>query len=165
MLDPSLYREIEADPGALREATVIVALAGLARGVGSDTGEGFVAFAGAFLTGFAMWLTASVVVWLIGVRSFGFRASYRELLRTLGFAASPLIGLVFCAVPFGLLSGSLWVLLHSVAILGFVIAVREALRVPTAQALWICFLGLAVGVGLLFVLALLILGESVPHFL
>lgn len=159
-LDRAIYREIDADPGALGDAAVIVALAGVARGLAVGVDEGFVASFAAFLAGFVLWGTASAVVWSIGVRSFGFRAGYRELLRTLGFAASPLVWLFVCALPLGWLTSILWVGLHGLAILAFVTAVSEALHIPTAKALWVCFLALAVGVGALFVAALLLVGES-----
>ena len=38
-----------------------------------------------------LWCVATTLVWAIGVRRFHYTSSYPELLRTLGFAAAPLL--------------------------------------------------------------------------
>jgi hypothetical protein len=158
--DASVYDEIEADPDALGQAVLVVALAGLARGVGAFGQDGWVGLVLGFLGGFVVWGFAAWIIWLVGVKSFAYTSDFHELLRTLGFAATPLFGLVFCALPLGPLSPLVSVAAHGAAALAFFISARQALDVSTERALVVCALALALSLVLVFMLSVLFVGTA-----
>ena len=160
-LDARVFSEVEADPSALAQATVLVVLGGIARGVGAIAEEGLPGILNGTLFGVAIWLAAAALIWAIGVRRFEYTSSYRELLRTLGFAAAPLVFLALCALPLGPLADVVWSIAHAWAILALVVAAREALDVSTQQALVVCVLSLLVALALLFLLGILFVGRGV----
>lgn len=154
-LDASLYEEAEGDPGALVQAALVVALGGAARGVGFFPDEGWAGLFGSTVAGLLMWLVAACTIWAIGVVRLGGTSDYPELLRTLGFAAAPLVWLALCALPLGMVSTGIWWLAHGLAIVAMVAAIRAALDVTTERALLVCLLALGMGLVVLFVVGLL----------
>jgi hypothetical protein len=159
-LDRALFAEVAAEPEAITQALVMVALAGLARGIGALPYEGFYGLVGGTLAGFLLWLLCAAAVWAIGVGAFAGRADYPELLRTLGFASAPLFALVLTALPLGPGAAVIWWAAHLMALVAFTIAVRESLELPSARALLVCALSL--GLGLLALLWLGILFVASP---
>ena len=157
LLRPAAYSAVRSDPHALTQAAAVVLLAGLGRGLGVFPEEGWIGVVGGTALGLVMWMIASVLVWAIGVRGLGHGAGFPELLRTLGFAAVPLPGLVVCAAlgPPG--SRWVWGLFHAWSTLAFALAVRTALGVPTLRALWICAAALASALALLLTAATFLL--------
>lgn len=147
-LDPELYDEVEQDPRLGWEALWVVLLVSVAGGfgIGWPSPAGVALAALAIFAGWIAW--AAVTTWL-GTRVFPSaetRCDLPEMLRTLGFAASPgllgLLGLVpetrFAAFAVGLL----WMLLATV------LAVREALDyASTARALLVCAVGWVLQLG------------------
>jgi hypothetical protein len=160
-LDASVYEEVEHDPSALAQAALVVGLAGLARGIGALAQEGLGGVVAGLAGGFLIWGVCAAVIWLIGVKSFGYTSDFRELLRTLGFAAAPLLWLVIGAVPLELVARVAWPIAHGLAILALVIAARQALDVSTGHALWVCVLAVALGLLVLLLLGILFLGSAV----
>ncbi len=158
-LDVRVYREVEADQGALAQAALMVLLGGLARGIGAVGEEGLVGLVGAPLIGLLIWLVSAAVVWTIGVRSFGYTSDYRELLRTLGFAAAPLLWLALCALPLGAAQTAVWFAAHALSLVALVLAVREALDVGLERALIVCALALLVSLVALFLIGILLVGR------
>jgi hypothetical protein len=140
-LDASVYAEVEHHPAAIVQAAVIVALAGVARGlVALATGDPFGVTA-SLVIAFASWGIVTALLWLVGVVFDHDTSTFLELLRTVGFAASPLILLVLAALP--LLSAPAPVLvikalLHVAAAVALVVAAREALDVSTRRSIVIC---------------------------
>jgi hypothetical protein len=157
-LDGSVFEDVENDPGAMGQATLLVIAAGLARGVGALPEEGVWALVGSPLVAIATWLGGSVLIWGIGVKRFEYTSDYPELLRTLGFAAPPLLFLVLCALPIGVVALWVWFVAHAWATLVMVVAVREALDVTGIRALIVCALAFGVTLMLLFVVGLLFMG-------
>jgi hypothetical protein len=155
-LDPRLFDEVEEDPRGLLQAVWIVLVAGLSRGglgLSAEHAPGVVAsVAGAII----LWLVATGLLTTVGVRWLHGVTDFREMLRTLGFAAVPL----WLLAPVVLLEGHAHTavvgLVHLWAIAAAVIAVRQALDVGTARALAACGLSLALAIGLLLLL-------GVPH--
>src|SRR6266571_2186304 len=107
-LEVPLYEEVEADITATNQALLVVVLAAVASGIGAAIG-GVVGGTNAgglvgllilgilrALLGWAVW---SYVVYFVGTRFFGGTATYGELLRTLGFADSPSVLMVFSFIP------------------------------------------------------------------
>lgn len=141
-LNPAVYEEVEADKNATGQATLVVVLASVAAGIGSlEFGLGglVVGTLGALLS----WYVWAYLTYFIGARFFPepqTSADHGELLRTLGFAASPGILRVFGAVPYlpviVLLITGIWTLVTTV------IAVRQALDYKsTGRAIGVCIVG------------------------
>jgi hypothetical protein len=143
-LDPLLYEEVEADKGATGQALAVVALAGLAAGVGTvgqfgGYGRVFWGMVGALIA----WFIWALLTYWIGTRILPepqTRANLGELLRTLGFASAPGLIRVLGVLP-GLteiifLIASVWMLI------AMVIAVRQALDfTSTWRAVGVCAVG------------------------
>jgi hypothetical protein len=160
-LDSSVFEEVEHDAGALPQAAFIVALAGLARGIEMLSEQGWIGAAACLVAGFVLWLAVTAAVTAIGVRMLGCSSSFLELLRTLGFAAAPLVALVICGLPLGAAGTALSVLIHAAGLGALVLAVRQALDVDTTRALLVCMGAIAFGLALLFLLGTLLLGGPV----
>lgn len=149
------FEDVELDAHAMGQAIAVVVIAGLARGVGAFAAEGWAGLFGGAVLGLAVWLCAGVLIWGVGVRRFGYNADFPELLRTIAFAAAPLVFLALCAAPLGGLEVWLQIGVHSWATLALVVAVREALDVSWNRALVVCSLALALTLGVLFVVSFL----------
>jgi hypothetical protein len=159
-LDIAIYEEVEADRSATGQALAVVLLSSLAAGFGSGS------LGGVSLTNILFICTLSLLVWAawalltyeIGVHVLpepATRADVGELLRTLGFAATPGFLRVFAILPGAAIPTfivtSIWMLAT------MVVAVRQALDyTSTARAIAVCVLGwvlataIAVVIGLAF---------------
>jgi hypothetical protein len=155
-LDAAIYEEVEADPTATGQAMAIVVLSSLAAGIGA---RGFgssissVAFFG--IVALMSWATWALVMFEIGSRIMPdpeTRTSPGELLRTLGFAATPGLSSLLGVVPG--ITTRVFVLVWLWMLLAMVVAVRQALDYrSTAKAVAVCVLG-----GVLSVVIAVILG-------
>jgi hypothetical protein len=157
-LDGRVFEEIKGDPRALPQALLVVVVVGLARGVGSAPDEGLVGLVGSPLLALLAWLVGTALVWGIGVKRLACTADYAAVVRVLGFAAVPLLLLVFCVLPLGAATAWIWVGAHGWSLLVLIVAVREALDASLEQALVVCILALGVTLGILFVLGLFLVG-------
>lgn len=147
LLDADLYEEVESDPHLGWQALVVVILVSLAGGfgVGWPRPGGIVLGAGILFAGWIGW--AAVSTWL-GTQVFPEAetdSNFQEMLRTIGFAASPGLVYLLGLVPetrlpaFSL--GTLWMLAATV------VAIREALDYDsTARAVLVCSIGWVVQV-------------------
>lgn len=151
MLDVETYEEVEHDPDATLHAAGVVAIVAICAAVGgASSGEGGII--GRPIASLLGWLVWSAVTFLIGTRLFGGSATWGELLRTIGFAHSP--GVLFLAAGAPVLgayvgaAASIWMLIAGL------IAIRQALDVPTGEALMTAFLGWVAGVAVGFVLTI-----------
>jgi hypothetical protein len=80
------------------------------------------------------------LVYFIGTRLFGGTATWGELLRTLGFAASPGLLYIFGLIP---LLGTIVVIVVGIWVLVcVVVAIRQALDVSTGKAILAGLLGM-----------------------
>ena len=132
MLDAATYEDVEADRAATPQALAVVVLSSLAAGIGARGPSGGAAalqfFAGTSVIALMAWAAFALVTFEVGARVLptkDTRVDVGELLRTLGFAATP--GLI---QVFGVLPGAtvpvftlaiVWTLAASV------VAVRQAL--------------------------------------
>ncbi|HEY7288593.1 MAG TPA: YIP1 family protein [Vicinamibacterales bacterium] len=158
MLDITTYEEIEADRSATLQALTVVLLSGLAAGIGARGSSGAAAtlafFTTASVVALLTWASFALLTFEIGARilpTADTRVTVSELLRTLGFAATP--GLL---QVFGIFPGAT-ALVFTVAIVwslaASVVAVRQALDYSsTRRALAVC--GLALLLSLPFALVL-----------
>ena len=138
-LDVKTYEEVEADPGALGQAVVVVVLSSIAAGVGSGEGRIIVGALGALIA----WLIWAFLTFVIGTKLLPqpeTKADVGQLLRTVGFAASPGLLRVFGFIP---LIGDIVMLVVSVWMLAsMVVAVRQALDyTSTWRAVGVCVVG------------------------
>lgn len=157
-LDVHVYEEVEADRTAMGQAMAVVVLSSIAAGVGSGFTLGNL-LAGAIgaLIGWFIW---AFLTYLIGTKLLPqpqTRADPGELLRTIGFSASPGVLRVFGLVP---ILGGLIVLIAEVWMLvAMVIAVRQALDyTSTWRAVGVCVVGWLVLVAITVVIGFGILG-------
>jgi hypothetical protein len=140
-LRAATFEEIEHDPPALWQAALVVGLAGVARGLVAVVDGDPVGIVGSIIVAYFAWLIVCTVLWIVGVVIDRDTSTFFELLRTIGFAAAPILLLVVAAIP-GLASPSLaivakWIT-HLAAAAALVIAARQALDVSTARAVVIC---------------------------
>ena len=141
-LDPATYEEVEHDPDAIGQAVAIVVVASIAAGIGNagHGQSGILAGAAASLIGWVVW---AAVTWLVGTRLLpgpATEADFGQLLRTIGFSATPgaLAVLGFLPVVGGLvaLAAAIWQLA------AMVVAVRQALDYEsTGRAIAVCAIG------------------------
>ena len=141
-LDANTYEEIEADPAALGQAMTVVVVSSLAAGIGAAR-EGALALAAGAGVALLGWFVWALLTYLIGARLIPepqTQADLGQLLRTIGFAASPGILRVFGVVPvvgwLVVLAAALW------QFAAMVIAVRQALDYKsTGRAVAVCAIG------------------------
>jgi len=149
LLDASAYEDVEGDRGATRQAVGVVVLASAAAGVGSFENNGWSGIPVITLASLAGWWLWAGITCFVGTRVLPKPetvADVGELLRTIGFAASPGLLLVLAAIP-PLASVTfpvcgLWMLV------AMVIGVRQALDYEgpggTARAVAVCAIGFPV---------------------
>lgn len=158
-LDAAIYEEVESDPDATAQAMTVVVLSAVAMGIGAHgLGGGPSSIAVFGVIALVTWAAWALLMFEIGVRILPTRETRSnpyELLRTIGFAATPGLCAVLAAVPgvtVPVLVGS-WVWM----LLAMIVAVRQALDFrSTARAVAVCVLGwalaltMAIGLGLIF---------------
>jgi len=142
VLNGGMYEELEANPATTTEALAVVVLASVAWGVGAAGRGGSDLPAIAIATGIAviLWMAWAMLAFQVGTRLLAgprTHATWGELLRTTGFAASP--GLLAILAP---LSGARALVLTVSLIWMFaatVVALRHALDYGgLSRALAVC---------------------------
>jgi hypothetical protein len=162
MLDPATFEEVEADSSATPQAMAVVVFASLAAAIGarglSDGPATLSFFATTGVIALLGWATWALVTFEIGARILptpDTRVDPGELLRTLGFAAAPLLVQVLAVLPGARVPvftvTTIW------AIAASVVAVKQALDyTSTWRALAVSGLGIVLAVAVAFVLGLLV---------
>jgi len=156
-LDPTLYEEVEADKATMSQALGVVLLTGLATGISGMGRAGLGGLVSGALWGVIAWLVGSLVMYYVGTRWFAdekTQADYGQMLRTLGFAASPGILRIFGII--GSLRGLMFWGTSFWMIATMVIAVRQALDYSTtSRAVIVSLIGFVIQIvlGWLFLLA------------
>ena len=144
-LNVATFEEVEADRGATGQAMLVVVLSAVAAGIGAwgEPGNGFLKMAFISLVAWFVW---AFLTWLVGTKILPgpeTSADMGQLLRTIGFAASPGILRVFAGLPgvgpvIGFIA-SVWMLI------AMVVAVRQALDYrSTGRAVAVCIVGFLV---------------------
>lgn len=152
-LDAAVYEEVEADHTALGQAAGVVVLAAIATALGSPAAHGGGGFVGGVVGSLIGWFLAAGVIWLIGVVAMKCTSDYGELLRTLGFASAPSLIMIVGVIPF--LGRPVTLIAWVWGLAAYVVAVRQALDVSTARAIFVCVLAFAVTILATLLLALL----------
>jgi hypothetical protein len=147
-LEVPLYEEVEADVTATNQALLVVLLVAVANGIGQAIGaslEGNSAalvgrLIGGILQGLIGWAVWSYVVYFVGTRFFGGTATYGELLRTLGFAESPSVLMIFSFIP--VLGGILALVVGIWTLVSSFIATRQALDIDNTKTVFTILVGI-----------------------
>ncbi|MCD6570722.1 MAG: YIP1 family protein [Deltaproteobacteria bacterium] len=142
-LDVNLYEEVEADKGALGQATWVVILSSIAAGIGSIGIGGPTGILMAIVTALIGWYVWAFLTYFIGTKLLPepqTKADYGELLRTIGFSSSPglirILGIIPGLRALVFMVASIWMLV------AMVIAVRQALDyTSTLRAVGVCLIG------------------------
>ena len=158
-LDVAIYEEVEADPSATGQALAVVLLSSLAAGIGARGVGGMSVVNVIFVSTISLlaWATWAVVVFEIGGRLMPepqTRVDVGQLLRTLGFAATPGMLRVFGFLPGATIPAfaiaAVWMLL------AMVVAVRQALDYKsTSRAVAVCALGWVLAIAIALTLGML----------
>jgi hypothetical protein len=143
-LEVPLYEEVEADLTATNQALLVVVLVAVASGIGAGiAGASSGGLVGRLVFGLLSaligWAVWSYVVYFVGTRFFGGTATYGELLRTLGFAESPSVLLIFSFIP--VLGGILSVVVGIWTIVTSFIATRQALDIDNTKTFFTILIG------------------------
>ncbi len=137
-LDASTFEEVEGDESATSQAALVVGMVAVASAVGGVGGGARGVVAG-LLSAFLGWLVWSGITFLVGDRLLGGKATWGELLRTLGFAQAPGVLFVLGVVPvlgvFVRLAVSVWILVAGI------VAIRQALDFTTGKAIATAVIG------------------------
>ena len=157
-LDAATYEEVEADTTATPQAMLVVVLASVAGGVGAIRAMGVGGVLLAALASLIGWYVWAFVTYFVGTRILPgakTEADVGQLLRTIGFSASPGLIRVLGIVPgLGTLVqfvASLWMLV------AMVVAVRQALDYEsTGRAVAVCVIGFVLNFAVLFLLGKLL---------
>jgi hypothetical protein len=163
-LDVAIYEEVEADPQASIQAAIVVVASSVAAGVGArgfadNTAVNIAIVSIAALMGWACW---ALVILQVGGRLLPepqTAVDVGQLMRTIGFAATPGLVRVFGFVPGvalpAFIVASIWMLL------AMVVAVRQALDYSTTgRAVLVCVIGWMLSIAVALVLGLF-LGPTV----
>jgi hypothetical protein len=157
-LDAATYEEVEADTGAMGQAMGVVALSAVAGGIGAIGDGGMGGFVPMVIAGLLGWYLWAFLTWLVGTKLLSTpetSADMGQLLRTIGFSASPGILRAFGFLP---MLGPLVTLVSGVwMLIAMSIAVRQALDYKsTGRAVAVCvigflfYLGFVVGIATMF---------------
>lgn len=133
-LDADLFEEVEHDLSAGPQALAVVLLASACGGTGNLLAAWLIGLEPRPWPSFVVMVAGFVVAWVvwsfltmaIGTSFFGGCADMGEMQRALGFAAAP--GLLMLVPGVGALVGIPW------ALMGMVVAVRQALDFDTRRA-------------------------------
>ena len=154
-LDAAIYEEVEADPHATGQAMLLVVLSSLGMGIGArGLGGGPSTIAVFGVIALVSWAAWALLMFEVGTRIMPGRRTHAdpyELLRTLGFAATPGCAAVLGAVP----EASVMVFACTWAwmLAAMVVAVRQALDYEsTGRAVAVCTLGFVLALFLMVVL-------------
>ena len=142
-LDAQLYEEVEADRGAMGQATTVVILSAVAAGIGNMAQGGVSGILVLTVAALVSWYVWAFLTYMIGTRLLPepeTRADLGELLRTIGFSSSPglirLLGVIPGTTQIVFFVAGLWMLI------AMVIAVRQALDyTSTLRAIGVCLIG------------------------
>jgi len=134
-LDPRAYEDVERDEAATGTALAIVVLAAIASGIGNLGNNGVIGFIVGVIFGVIGFVLYAGIAYLVGAKLFATaetRATWGQLIRTLGFAQAPGILYVLGILPAvgGLIRFvvGVWILVASI------IAIRQACDFSTGRA-------------------------------
>jgi len=164
-LNVSVFEEIEADRTATGQALLIVVLSSLAAGIGLTAGVYNAPVLHRVMLALLLWVFWAISTYIVGVYLMPepqTQTNVGELLRTIGFAASPGVLRIAGMVP--VLGGTIYAISTVWMLVAMVIAIRQALDYnSTGRAVVVCIITGMIGVvmAVLFGALLFLLAEEV----
>jgi hypothetical protein len=147
-LEVPVFEEIEADRTATGQALIIVVLSSLAAGIGLSSGLYNAPVLHRVMLALLLWVFWAVSTYIVGVYLMPepqTQTTVGELLRTIGFAASPGMLRIFGMVP--TIGGTIYVISTVWMLVAMVIAIRQALDYKsTGRAVVVCVMTGMIGV-------------------
>jgi hypothetical protein len=141
-LDVRVFEEIEADQHATGQALTVVVLSSLAAGIGLSFGAYDAPVWSRIALALVSWVFWAGLTYAIGVHLIPeaqTSANVGELLRTIGFAASPGILRILGFIP--LLGGLIYLIASAWMLVAVVVAIRQALDYKsTVRAVVVCLI-------------------------
>ncbi len=142
-LDVHVFEEVEADTGAMGQAMTVVILSSVAAGIGAISRAGFTGIITGTIAALIGWFVWAFLTYLIGTKLLPIpetKADMGQLLRAIGFSASPglirVLGIIPGLMGIVFLVASIWMLV------AMVIAVRQALDyTSTLRAVGVVLIG------------------------
>jgi len=163
-LDSSLYEEVEHDKGALGQATAVVVLSSIAAGIGTVPTTGLRGIITGTVIALAGWYIWALLIYFIGTKLLAgpdTQSDLREVLRTIGFSASPGILRVLGLIPG--LRGAVFVIAGIWMLIAMVVAVKHALDFRyTRWAVAVCLFAWWIQVLLAAIAFYFLAGEVLP---
>jgi hypothetical protein len=147
MLDIATYEEVEHDESATGQAAVVVVIVAICSAIGAIWRGGPSIIAGP-ISAVLGWLLWAAVTYIIGDKLLGGTATWGELLRTIGFAQSPGVLMIFGIIPF--LGWPIRAIVAIWLLIAGIVAIRQALDFSTGKAVVTALLGWIVLVMLAF---------------
>lgn len=142
-LDVATFEEVEADRGALGQAAAVVVLSAIAAGIGAMLGGSIGLVVMTTLAALVGWVIWAALTWVIGTKLLPepqTDADLGQMMRTIGFAASP--GILRIG---GIIPGLGWLIVIAAEIwmlVAMIIGVRQALDYrSTWRAVGVCVIG------------------------
>ena len=156
-LEANTYEEVEHDKSALTQAIQVVVLSAIAQGIGVAGLTNFNNMTYQTISALISWFLWAGITYILGTRLMSepqTEADMGQMLRTIGFSASPGILSVFGIVPF--FGGFVLTVIPIWQLAAMVIAVRQALDYTTTwRAVVVCGLGFIVQMlGVLYLISL-----------
>lgn len=137
-LDAATFEGIEHDTGATSQAVVVVILAAIAGGIGTLGEEGGQGFIAGIISSLIGWAVFAGFAYYVGTRLLpgpATESSWNEVLRTLGFAYTPMILTVLGFIP--ILGGIVTLIAFVWFLAAGVVALRQALDMDTGRAVMV----------------------------
>lgn len=151
-LEAATYEEVEHDSTAMGQAMAVVALAALSSGIGAIGMAGLSGLVSGAIAALLGWFVWALVIFVVGTKLLPepqTQADMGQLLRTIGFAASPGLLAVLGAIP--ILGALVRIVLLFWQLAAMVVAVRQALDYKTTgKAIVVCLIGWAAYVAVAF---------------
>ena len=164
-LEIPVFEEIEADRTATGQALIVVVLSSLAAGIGLSAGLYDAPAVHRVVLYLILWVFWAISTYIVGVYLMPepqTQTNVGELLRTIGFAASPGILRILGVIP--AIGGTIYVISTVWMLVAMVIAIRQALDYrSTGRAVVVCLITFIIGVivSALFGALLFLLAEEV----
>ena len=164
-LEVPVFEEIEADRTATGQALAVVVLSSLAAGIGFSSGLYNTPVLHRVMLALLLWVFWAISTYIVGVYLMPepqTQTSVGELLRTIGFAASPGILRILGIIP--AIGGTIYAISTVWMLVAMVVAIRQALDYKsTGRAVVVCVITGIIGVVMsaLFGALLFLLAEEV----
>lgn len=147
-LEVAVFEEIEADRTATGQALLVVVLSSLAAGIGLSSGLYNAPVLHRVMLYLLLWVFWAISTYIVGVYLMPepqTQTDVGELLRTIGFAASPGILRILGIVP--VIGGTIYAASTVWMLVAMVIAIRQALDYKsTGRAVVVCVITFLIGV-------------------